>query len=279
MVVPKGYYQDTKVQIANDASKRVVKKKEEEERDYWFNHLQPMTKPKQTWREKWLAKEEGGSSGYRSGEEASKVTPARGEDNPGSGDGNPESGNWNPESRDCRPESGNCNPELRDYHPESGNHNSDLGNSNSSKENDRQGEKLVPMYINTVFTIPAEFRASIEDVVELTLGAERVVFEKPENPGAHMKPLFIRGHLDGTPIGHMLIDGGASINILPLSLFKKLSHVKGDLKCTNLSLSGFAGDLTEAEGIICKEVIVGSKTMAMAFFVVDVKGHYNMHLG
>jgi hypothetical protein len=70
------------------------------------------------------------------------------------------------------------------------------------------------MEINMVFTIPAEFRAPIEDVVELTLGAECVVFEKPDNPGAHMKPLFIWGHLEGTPIRHMLVDGGASINIV-----------------------------------------------------------------
>jgi hypothetical protein len=94
-----------------------------------------------------------------------------------------------------------------------------------------------------------------------------------------MKPLFIRGHLDGTPVEHMLVDGGASINILPLSLFKKLGHVEDDLKRTDLSLSIFAGDLTEAEGIICKELTVGSKTMHMAFFVVDVKGCYNMLLG
>jgi hypothetical protein len=92
------------------------------------------------------------------------------------------------------------------------------------------------MDVNMVFMIPAEFRAPMEDVVVLELGEERVVFEKPENPGVHMKPLFIRGYLDGTPIGHMLVDGGASINILPLSLFKKLSHVEGYLKCTNLSL-------------------------------------------
>jgi hypothetical protein len=52
------------------------------------------------------------------------------------------------------------------------------------------------------------------------------MFEKPDNPGAHMKPLFIRGHLDGTPIGHMLVDGGASINILPLSLFKSWAMLK-----------------------------------------------------
>jgi hypothetical protein len=134
------------------------------------------------------------------------------------------------------------------------------------------------MDINMVFMISTEFRAPMEDVTELALGVQCVVFKKPENPGAHMKPLFIRGHLDGTSIGHMLIDGGASINILPLSLFKKLDHVEGVLKCTNLSLSGFAGDLTEAKGIFCKELTAGSKTVPMAFFMVDVKGHYNVLL-
>jgi hypothetical protein len=77
----------------------------------------------------------------------------------------------------------------------------------------------------------------------------------------------------------MLVDGGASVNILLLSLFKKLGHVEGDLKRTNLSISGFAGDPMEAKGIICKELMVGSKTVPMAFFMVDVKGHYNVLLG
>jgi hypothetical protein len=104
----------------------------------------------------------------------------------------------------------------------------------------------------------------------LVLGAERAVFEKPENPGVHMRPLFIWGRLDGTPVGHMLTDGGTSVNILPLSLFKKLGHVEGDLKCTNLGLSSFVGDPTEAKGIIYKELMVGSKTMSRAFFMVDV---------
>jgi hypothetical protein len=77
----------------------------------------------------------------------------------------------------------------------------------------------------------------------------------------------------------MLIDGGASINILPLLLFKKLSHIEGDLKCTNLSLSSFADEPTEAEGIIYKELTVGSRTVPTAFFVVDMKGRYNVLLG
>jgi hypothetical protein len=134
------------------------------------------------------------------------------------------------------------------------------------------------MDVNKVSTIPAGFREPMEDVAELALGAERVVFKKPENLGAHMKLLFIQGHLDGMLIGRMLIDGGASVNILPLSLFKKLNHVEGDLNHRNLSLSGFAGDPMEAIGIICKEVTVGTTTMPTAFFVVDLKGCYNMLL-
>jgi hypothetical protein len=90
--------------------------KKEEERDNWFNHLWPMTRPMQTWWEKWLAKEEGGSSGDSSGKETSKVSSARGEDNLGSDDGNPDLGNYNSES-------GN-------YHSESGNRNPDSGNNN-----------------------------------------------------------------------------------------------------------------------------------------------------
>jgi hypothetical protein len=77
--------------------------------------------------------------------------------------------------------------------------------------------------VNMAFTILTEFRAPTEDVAELVLGVKCAVLEKPKNLGVLMKPLFIRGHLDGTSIGHMLIDGGASINILPLSLFKTRS--------------------------------------------------------
>jgi hypothetical protein len=117
------------------------------------------------------------------------------------------------------------------------------------------------MDVNMVFTIPAEFHAPMEDVMALALDAGRAMYEMLENPGAHLKPLFIWGHLDGMPVGHMLIDRGASINILLLSLFKKLDQIEGDLKHTNHSLSGFAGDPTKAKGIICKELTIGSKTV------------------
>jgi hypothetical protein len=240
---PRGITKTQKCRLQKMHQRELTEKKEEEERDYWFNRLRPMTKLKQTWMEKWLVKEENGSSGNNNGEEEVEVTSAKGDSNPGSGSGNPESGNRN------------------------------LG----GKE-DRREEEPTQMDINMVFMIPVEFRAPTKGITKLALGAERAVFEKPENPGTHMKPPFIWGHLDGTSVEHMLVDGGTSINILLLSLFKKLDHIEGDLKRTNFSLSDFVGDPTETKGIICKELTVGSKTMPTTFFVVDVKGRYNVLL-
>jgi hypothetical protein len=48
-VVPKGYYQDTKCRLQKMRQRELAEKKEEEEREHWFNHLWPMTKLKQTW--------------------------------------------------------------------------------------------------------------------------------------------------------------------------------------------------------------------------------------
>jgi hypothetical protein len=59
-----------------------------------------------------------------------------------------------------------------------------------------------------------------------------------------------------------VIDGGASINIMPMSLFKELGHTEGDLKWTNMNLSGFSA---EAKGIVSKELTIGSKTMLTTF--------------
>jgi hypothetical protein len=103
---PRGITKTQKYRLQKMRQRELAKKKEEEERNYWLNRLwpmTPMTKLKQMWRAKLLAKEEGSSSGDSSMEEASKVTSARGVNNQGLGDGNPESGN-------CNPDSGNSNP-------------------------------------------------------------------------------------------------------------------------------------------------------------------------
>jgi predicted aspartyl protease len=113
----------------------------------------------------------------------------------------------------------------------------------------------------------------------LDLGAEIAVFQKPNKMGQHMKPLYIKGYLDGEPINHMLVDTGACVNIMPHVVFEKLGHHESELMKTNMVLNGFSGEASEAKGIISKELTVSSKTVPMAFFVVDVKGKYNVLLG
>jgi hypothetical protein len=80
-------------------------------------------------------------------------------------------------------------------------------------------------------------------------------------------------------VGRMMVDGGASVNIMSLTLFKKLGHNEGDLKKANMSLSGFSREPAEANSIVSKELTIGSKTVPTAFVVVDVKGRYNVLLG
>jgi hypothetical protein len=80
---------------------------------------------------------------------------------------------------------------TEDTNPESGNSNPGSGNLNPSEKEDRLGEEQTRMDVNMVFMIPAKFCALMENVMELALGPERAMFEKPKNPVAHMKPLFI----------------------------------------------------------------------------------------
>jgi hypothetical protein len=84
--------------------------------------------------------------------------------------------------------------------------------------------------VNMVFAILEEFLMPETEVAELALGAERVVLEKPSKPSEHMKPLYIKGHMDGLPMGRMMVDDRASVNIMPLTLFEKLGHTEVDLK-------------------------------------------------
>jgi hypothetical protein len=137
----------------------------------------------------------------------------------------------------------------------------------------------VNVDINMVFHLPIEFRLPEQEVAQLNLGAERAIFENPREFGHHMKPLYIKGYLDGEPINRMLVDGGACVNIMPYHLFEKLGHQEKELMKTNMTLSGFAGEASDTKGIVSKELTVGSKTMWTAFFVVDVKGKYNILLG
>jgi hypothetical protein len=74
------------------------------------------------------------------------------------------------------------------------------------------------------------------------LGPQDAVFKKPAELGDHLKPLYIRGHLNSTPVARMLVDGGAAVNVLPYSTFKKLGKTDAELIKTNMMIMGIRGD-------------------------------------
>jgi hypothetical protein len=93
-------------------------------------------------------------------------------------------------------------------------------------------------------------------------------------------PLFVRGHIDGIPIAKMLVDGGATVNLMPYSLYRKLGKQDDELVKTNMTLSGVGTDSSiKARGVTSVELTIGTKTLAAAFFVADVEGNYSLILG
>lgn len=87
----------------------------------------------------------------------------------------------------------------------------------------------------------------------------------------HLKPLFIRGHINGSLVSRILINGGFIVNLMLYMVFKKLELNHDDLLKTNMVLNGFEGkEQVEARGVLSLELAVRSKTLATAFFVADV---------
>jgi hypothetical protein len=95
-----------------------------------------------------------------------------------------------------------------------------------------------------------------------------------------LKPLYIRGHLDGTPVARMLVDGGAAVNVMPYSTFKKPGKTDAELIKMNMMITCIRGDGSIGPmGIASMELTVGSKTTPTALFVVKIQGNYNAILG
>jgi hypothetical protein len=94
------------------------------------------------------------------------------------------------------------------------------------------------MDINMVFTLPAEVRGVEEEVAQMCLGPKEVVLEKLVESSQYLKPLYVRGHIDGKPISRMLVDDGAAVNLMSYSVFKKLGREDDELVKTNLTLNG-----------------------------------------
>ena len=76
---------------------------------------------------------------------------------------------------------------------------------------------------------------------------QQAIFDKPVKH-RHLKALYVKGFVDGKPMSKMLVDGGASVNLMPYTTFRKLGKGPGDLIETNMMLKAFGGIASKTRG-------------------------------
>ena len=141
------------------------------------------------------------------------------------------------------------------------------------------------------FILPSKFKAPADQEVyldfdeleydemaaQLTL-IHQAIFDKPIKH-QHLKALYVKGFIDGKPMSKMLVDGGASVNLMPYTTFRKLGKGIKDLIETDMMLKDFGGNASKTRGAINVELTIGSKTLLTTFFVINGKGSYSLLLG
>jgi hypothetical protein len=134
-----------------------------------------------------------------------------------------------------------------------------------------------------VFILPPEFYApDCKEllVAQLDIGPRPVIFEKPQQKNyKHLKALYLKGYINGHSVNKMLVDIGAAVNIMTYSVLRRLGRSAEDLIKTNVALSDFNGQASEAQGVLNMDLTVGSKTVPTSFFIVNIKSTYTVLLG
>jgi hypothetical protein len=105
--------------------------------------------------------------------------------------------------------------------------------------------------------------------------AKQATFDKLAK-NRHMRPLYLRGYVNGKPLTKMFVDGGATVNVMPYTTFRKLSMGPGDLTPTSIILNDFAGNPSDTKGCMHVDLMIGSKTLLTTFFVIEGKGAYSL---
>ena len=108
----------------------------------------------------------------------------------------------------------------------------------------------------------------------------KVILEKPSvEMMRHIKPLYVKSHLNGRPISKILIDNGSAVNVMPLRMLRALGRSINDLIETEVVVSAFIGEVSKTLGILPIDITIGSKTALSTFFVIDSSANYNILLG
>nr|KYP72167.1 hypothetical protein KK1_004751 [Cajanus cajan] len=94
----------------------------------------------------------------------------------------------------------------------------------------------------------------------------------------HLKPLLLTLMIEGQEVNKVLVDGGATVNILPKTMLKRFGKSLADLKPHNIMILDYAGKFSHLEGMILLDVQIGSVKRTTMFIVTPSKANFNVLL-
>jgi hypothetical protein len=156
-------------------------------------------------------------------------------------------------------------------------------------ESGRSANTCMVCFLPSEFVAPAnqivqeEVLPDVDEAEQVRLMAQlmltkQATFDKPAK-NRHMRPLYLKGYVNGKPLTEMFVDGGAAVNVMPYSTFRKLGMGPGDLTPTSIVLNDFAGNPSDTKGCVHVDLMIGPKTLLTTFFVIEGKGAYSFLLG
>jgi len=85
--------------------------------------------------------------------------------------------------------------------------------------------------------------------------------------------------VNGVGVNKVLVNGGATVNLLPQSVLKKIGIADSNLKPHNVVLSYYEGTSGNSLGAVEVDLMVGSINRTTMFMVVPSKANFNVLLG
>ena len=109
---------------------------------------------------------------------------------------------------------------------------------------------------------------------------QKAILEKPYiEMTRHIKPLYVRVHLNGKSVTKVLINNGSSVNVMPLRMLRALERNISDLIEIEVTVSAFTREVSKTLAILPIDITIGNKTALSTFFVIDSTTNYNILLG
>jgi hypothetical protein len=113
--------------------------------------------------------------------------------------------------------------------------------------------------------VQEEMSPAIDEAEQLGLMAQlllakQATFDKTAK-NQHMKPLYLRGYVNGKPLTKMFVDVGAAVNVMSYTIYRKLGMGSRDLTPTSIVLNDFTGNPSDTKGCVHVDLMIVSKTL------------------